>query len=249
VHARFHAPDAERSGDVVMLPADEAEHLMRVLRLKAGAPVRLFNGRGGEFEAVVERTGKDGARVRVGSTREAVREARVAVTLAQAVLKGDKMDAVVRDAVMMGVAAIQPVVTTRTEVTLSSLRRSSRQERWGRIAVSSAKQCGRAVVPAILEPRSFEDVAASLAAMMLPGPCLMFVEPTASADATALNDLDATPPREATVLVGPEGGWTTEELVRGSAVSRPVTLGPRTFRADAVPVVALTALFTRWGDL
>ena len=249
MHARFHAPDAERPGDVVMLPAEEAEHLTRVLRLKAGAAVRVFNGRGGEFDAVVERTARDGARVRVGNAREAAREARVAVTLAQAVLKGDKMDAVVRDAVMMGVAAIQPVVTTRSEVSISSLRRGRRRERWERIAVSSAKQCGRAVVPAIMEPRPFEDVAASLVAITLPQPGLMFVEPAASADAMSLSDMDGAPPREATLIIGPEGGWTPEEVERGSAVSRLVTLGARTLRADAMPIVALTALFARWRDL
>jgi 16S rRNA (uracil1498-N3)-methyltransferase len=249
VHARFHAPDAERPGDVVTLPAEEAEHLTRVLRLKAGAAVRVFNGRGGEFDAVVERAARGGTQLRVGHAREAAREAGVAVTLAQAVLKGDKMDAVIRDAVMIGVAAIQPIVTARSEVSLSSLRRGSRRERWERIAVSSAKQCGRAVVPAILEPRPFEDVAASLVAITLPRPGLMFVEPAASVDAMALSDLDGVPPREATLIIGPEGGWTAEEVERGSASSRLITLGPRTLRADAMPLVALTALFVRWREL
>jgi 16S rRNA (uracil1498-N3)-methyltransferase len=249
VHVRFYAPDAKHPGDVVMLPADEAGHLTRVLRLKAGAAVRVFNGRGGEFDAVVERAGKDGARVRLGTAREPVPEARVAVTLAQAVLKGDKMDAVVRDAVMMGVAAIQPTVTTRSEVTLLSLRRGRRHDRWQRVAVSSAKQCGRATVPTILEPRTFETIAASLAARTLPQPCLMFVEPAASVGATALSDLAGTSPAEATVLIGPEGGWTAEEVERGSAVSRQVTLGARTLRADTMALVTLTALLTRWGEL
>jgi 16S rRNA (uracil1498-N3)-methyltransferase len=248
VHVRFHAPEAERSGDVVTLPYDEAQHLTRVLRLKAGASIRVFNGRGTEFDAIVERAEKDGTRVRVGDIRDAVPEARVAVTLAQAVLKGDKMDAIVRDAVMMGVVAVQPVVTARSEVTLQALVRGRRQERWERIAVSSAKQCGRAVVPAILEPRTFDTIVTSLAGLSLPDPCLMFVEPSAAADAVAVGDLDGTPPRETTVLVGPEGGWTPEELEKGAAVSRPVTLGGRTFRADAMPVVALAALFTRWGE-
>jgi len=233
----------------VPLPPEEAQHLTRVLRLKAGAAVRVFNGRGGEFDAVVERTGKDGARVRVVNARETAPEARVAVTLAQAVLKGDKMDAVVRDAVMMGVAAIQPVVTARSEITLQSLVRGKRQDRWGRIAVSSAKQCGRAVVPAILAPQGFDTVVASFAAQKLPLPSLMLVEPAASAGAISIGDLDAKAPREATVLIGPEGGWTAEELERSSVLSRQVTLGARTFRADTMAIVALTALFTRWGEL
>ena len=233
---------------MVSLPPDEAQHLTRVLRLKAGAAVRVFNGRGTEFDGLVERAGRDAVRVRVGHARAAVPEARVAVTLAQAVLKGDKMDAIVRDAVMMGVVAIQPVVTARSEVTLSSLVRGRRQERWERIAISSAKQCGRALVPAVLEPRAFDAIIASLAGLTLPDPCLMFVEPSAAADALSVGDLEGTPPRETTVLVGPEGGWTLEELEKGAAVSRRVTLGGRTFRADAMPVVALAALFTRWGE-
>ena len=246
---RFHAPAVERTGDVVELPRDEAQHLFRVLRLKVGAAIRVFNGRGAEFDAVVAAVSKDGARVRVGPGRDAVPEARVAVTLAQAVLKGDKMDDVVRDAVMMGVAAIQPLVATRSEAALAALQRGNRQARWQRIAVSSAKQCGRAVVPAVLEPRAFKDLSASLVDMRLPSPGLMFVEPSASADVMSLGDLDAAPPREATVLVGPEGGWTVEEIDGGSTTCRLVTLGARTLRADATAIVALAALFTRWREL
>ena len=249
MHARFHVPAAERTGDVVELPHHEAQHLIRVLRLKVGAPVRVFDGRGTEFDAVVAAVSKDGARVRIGPSRDAVPEARAAVTLAQAVLKGDKMDDVVRDAVMMGAAAIQPLVTTRSEVTLVSLERSHRRERWQRIAVASAKQCGRAVVPAILEPRAFDVVAGSLAELTPPGPGLMFVEPSASAEALSLGDLEATPPREATVLIGPEGGWTAEEIERGATACRLVTLGSRTLRADAMALVAVTALLTLWREL
>jgi 16S rRNA (uracil1498-N3)-methyltransferase len=247
VNARFFAPSAERPGDRVTLPDDEAQHLTRVLRLKAGAAVRIFNGRGREFDAVVEKAGKSSVGVLVGETRAPIaREPRVAVTLAQAVLKGDKMDDVVRDAVMLGVAAVQPIVTARSEVTLAVVQRSRRVERWTRIAVSSAKQCGRATVPPILEPRAFDSMA-------LPGPSLMFVEPSAlpreGGSHVALSDLDAVPPRETTVVIGPEGGWDADEIERGAAASRLVTLRSPTLRADAMPLVALTALFARWGEL
>ncbi len=247
---RFHAPDAERAGDRVALPDEEAQHLTRVLRLKAGAAVRVFNGRGHEFDALVERAAKSGVQVIVGAVREpAAREPRVAVTLAQSVLKGDKMDDVVRDAVMMGVAAIQPIVAARSEVTLSSLQRGTRLERWGRIAVSSAKQCGRATVPPILAPLDLDAVIAALSAMTLPGPGLLFAEPSAAAEAMALGDLDPAPPRETTVVIGPEGGWEPSEVERASAACRLITLNSPTLRADAMPLIALTALFTRWGEL
>src|SRR6188472_2052782 len=155
VHARFHAPDAREPGQVITLADDEAAHLTRVLRLQVGAPVRVFDGAGLEFDAVVETTSKRGADIRLLTPHQAVAEPRIRVTLAQAVLKGDKMDDVVRDAVMMGVAAILPLITARTEVSPAVLERGRRRERWQRIAVMSAKQCGRAVVPAVLEPVAF----------------------------------------------------------------------------------------------
>jgi len=250
VRARFYAPAAENAGDLIDLPRDEAEHLTRVLRLRIGAAIGIFNGRGREFDAVVERATKSGVRVRIGDVKApAARESRVAVTLAQAVLKTDKMDDVVRDAVMMGVAAVLPIVTTRSETTLAAVARGRRVERWQRIAVASAKQCGRATVPPILEPRPFADVPAAVARLVLPGPGLMFVEPSAAAEGVTVGDLDPAAPHETTVLIGPEGGWTPEEIEQASAACRLVTLGGRTLRADAMSVVALAALYTRWKEL
>jgi len=245
---RFFAPDARTPGDLVRLGDDEAQHLTRVLRLADGDVVRLFNGSGDEFESVVEVAARDGVLVRVGAPRDPAPEPRLAITLAQAVLKGDKMDDVVRDAVMIGVAAIQPVVTTRTEITMESLERAHRRDRWARIAVSSAKQCGRAVVPPVKEPVSLASLAGTLLGTWLSGPALMLVEPGVSASAISLGELDLEPPKAATVVVGPEGGWTPEEVEAASVVCRLVTLGGRTLRADAMAVVALSALFARWGE-
>ena len=217
--------------------------------MKAGVAVRVFNGRGSEFDAVVETVSKTGAQVRVGVERRAQSETRVAMTLAQAILKGDKMDDVVRDAVMMGVAVIQPLVTTRSEVALASLRRGNRQERWQRIAVSSAKQCGRAVVPMVLEPRTLDGVLASLGDTGSSGQGMMLVEPSAAAEVVSLGELDGKPPRASTILIGPEGGWTPDEITRGARACQCVTLGDRTLRADAMALVAVTALLTHWREL
>jgi 16S rRNA (uracil1498-N3)-methyltransferase len=249
VPVRFHAPDAERPGDVVHLPREEAEHLVRVLRLTAGTTVRVFNGRGGEFDATIDTANRSGAQVRVRVRREPQSEARVAVTLVQAVLKGDKMDGVVRDAVMMGVAAIQPVVTARSEVPLTSLRRGHRRERWLRIAVSSAKQSGRAVVPLVLEPRPFDEVTAALGDSFAASQVLMFVEPSAGALAISPGSLDLEPPGACAILTGPEGGWTPEEVARGCDIGTLVGLGSRTLRGDSVALVAMAALLTHWRAL
>jgi 16S rRNA (uracil1498-N3)-methyltransferase len=173
----------------------------------------------------------------------------VAITIAVAALKGDKMDDVVRDAVMIGAATIQPIVTTRAEVSLSVLERGRRRERWARVAVSAAKQCGRAVVPQVREPIEFAGLVDALRALTLPQPALMLVEPSADASASAVTEVDPTPPREATVVIGPEGGWTPAEVEQGAAVCRLVRLGARTIRADAMAIVAIAALFTLWREM
>lgn len=245
---RFYAPAARTGGEAVELPPEEADHLARVLRLRTGAAIRVFDGHGREFEAVVDRIGKNGASVRVGRSCTTQAEARVAITLAHAVLKGDKMDAVVRDAVMMGAAAIQPLVSARTETAVATLHRGNRRRRWERIAIASAKQCGRAVVPAILEPRTFGDAVTNRASATPSDLGLMFVEPAATNRMLTLADLPSPAPDRATVLIGPEGGWTTDEIDLASHTCRFVTLGPRTLRADAMALVALSALFAHWRE-
>lgn len=248
MRARFFAPEAHATGEVVALPDDEAAHLTRVLRLKHGDDVIVFNGRGQAFEATVESARKNSAHVLLGATYESAPEPGVAITLVQAVLKGDKMDDVVRDAVMVGVSAIQPVVTTRSEVALASVRRGHRRERWERIAVSSAKQCGRAVVPAVLEPEQFDAVAALIDERQLPVPALLLAEPQAGAAVVSLGELGGGRPREASLLIGPEGGWTPEEIATASERCRLVTLGGRTIRSEAMALVAVAALFTLWKE-
>jgi 16S rRNA (uracil1498-N3)-methyltransferase len=242
---RLYVPFLSSGTRILNLPPDEATHLARVLRLKAGAAVQVFDGRGFECEARVSAVARHDVTIEVGRPIAPAPECRVRVTLAQAVLKGDKIDDVIRDAVMMGVAAVQPLLTARTDVPAAAFARGGRLERWRRIAISSAKQCGRAVVPEICEP-------------LLLAACLeadrselrvMLVEPSAAALEPAATPL----PRRvasAAVLIGPEGGWAADEVSAAvTAGCRTVTLGGRTLRADATPLVALSVLQYVWGDI
>src|SRR3954471_7565137 len=154
---RFFAPSLDPGDETVILPRDEAEHLTRVLRLGVGDAVTVFDGRGREFLAKVSVAAKRDVRVQLVSPIEATPEAGVAITLVQSVLKADKMDDVVRDAVMLGVAAIQPIVTKRTETTVAALLRGARVDRWRRVALASVKQSRRAVLPEIRTPLAFES--------------------------------------------------------------------------------------------
>jgi 16S rRNA (uracil1498-N3)-methyltransferase len=244
---RFYAPSLDPGDETVALARDEAEHLTRVLRLGVGDTVAVFDGRGREFLARVTSAARPDVRLQLLSRVEPAAETGVALTLAQAVLKADKMDDVIRDAVMLGVSAIQPLVTRRAETTVAALMKGARVERWRRVALASVKQSRRAVVPEIRMPLTIETFLDEPA----PALRLMLVEPGASADVESLSAIQQEPaPADAMLLVGPEGGWTEEECASARARGmRLVTLGRRTLRADAVPVAAISVLQFLWGDL
>jgi 16S rRNA (uracil1498-N3)-methyltransferase len=218
-----------------------------VLRLTSGDTVAVFDGRGNEFLARVAATERRNVRVQILSRIDPPAEPAVSLTLVQAVLKGEKMDEIVRDAVMLGVAAIHPIVTARTEVTVAALTRGARLDRWRRIALASVKQSRRATLPEVRSPLRFEDFLEEPATSFR----LMLVEPGSSAAVESIGSLRGEPtPPDAAVLVGPEGGWTEEELTAAREHRvRLVTLGHRTLRADAVPVAAISVLQFLWNDL
>jgi 16S rRNA (uracil1498-N3)-methyltransferase len=225
------------------LAEDETRHLSQVLRLGVGDEILVFDGAGREFRARVERIARDAAEVRLIAEVDAAPEPRVRLTLAQAALKGEKMDDVVRDATMMGVSAIEPLVT---EHVAAHMKPGRAPDRWHRIAIASAKQCRRAVVPAIGQGRTFADwLAADRSAMRL-----ILVEPSASIEARAASTLAGSRPESASVLVGPEGGWSADEIAAAIGSDYiPLSLGRRTLRADAVPIIAIGILQSVWGDL
>jgi len=238
---RFYAPNLAGLGVAVLLPDSESAHLRRVLRIEAGDTVAVFDGRGGEYVARVEQVEAAGVLIRPIQHVDQTSEPSVALTVAPALLKGRKYDEVVRDLTMVGAVVVQPLATARTEA------KPRDTERWTRIAVASAKQCGRAVVPEVRNPCSFHSfVAHDRSALKL-----LLVEPGVSDRATAIRSLEREPPPStATLVIGPEGGWTTEEIM--TAVNggfRALTLGRLTLRADAVGVSVVSILHYIWGDV
>ena len=247
---RFYAPDAGRSGQTVDLPRGEARQLAHVLRIRPGALVRVFDGGGREFSARVETVGRSAVTVHTLEPHAPAREPAVRLRLALAILKGRATDTVVRDATMLGVTAIQPLQTARSRPAPEGA--PAAVERWRAIAVSSAKQCGRAVVPEIAPAASFMQFAMQFAAASGAGEQrILLVEPALPAPYESIRVLAGRPaPAAATIVVGPEGGWTDGEMDAAAAAGfMPLTLGARTLRADAAPAAAITVLQHVWGDL
>ncbi len=242
---RFYAP-AFSPDAPFELPPDEAQHLARVLRLRAGDEIAVFDGTGRETLARIESVTNRRVTVRATGPRVAAAEPRVAVTLAQGLLKSDKMDRVIRDAVMLGVAAIQPFASRRTEVPMIAMKKGGRQDRWDRTVIASVKQCGRAVVPPVNTTREFSELLRPSQEQAR----LMFVEPGSRQTVRDVTSLEGQQPSHVMVFIGPEGGWDTSEIAAAADVG--VTLlsfGQRVLRADAAAAAIIPVLRYIWRDL
>ena len=246
--SRIYFPEAIPAHGRCALPSAQAHHVARVLRLKAGEPLILFDGRGNEYESVIASVTHAAVIVDVGDRHAVDRESPLAITLAQGLSSGERMDYTVQKAVELGVARIQPLETSRSVVRLDDARARKRCAHWQSIAISACEQCGRNRVPVV---HAAIDLAGWLRS---PGQGLTSPETRDTPQRLLLSLRAGTVPlREATgsadgqrpvlFLSGPEGGLSAAEedlaLHHGFA---PVTLGPRVLRAETAPLAALAAL-------
>ena len=258
---RFYAPpEAFSPGHLhVTLSREETAHLVTVLRLREGAEVFVFDGEGHEFLCVVEPETKRRARETVlrvvGLAEPPHKESPLGLTLAPAMLKGEKLDLVVQKATELGVTRIVPVETERAEVRLPGSPEepaaAKRVARWRRIAVEAAKQSGRARVPEVRAPIHLTTLLSEIA-HELDGAAelrLIFSERDGRGLAETLG-AGVERPRRVTALVGPEGGWEDAELGQATAAGwHAVTLGGRVLRAETASIVAVSLLQHLCGDL
>lgn len=240
---RLYFPGELASGATCVLPPEQAHHAARVLRLRAGEGVTLFNGDGGEYAAVIARISRDRVALEVGARAEADREASLAVTLAQAISSGERMDFTVQKAVELGVVAIQPLSSSRSVVRLAAERAERRVAHWQTVVVHACEQCGRNRVPAVAPVAALYEWLASPARAS--GTLRVLLSTRAR---YRLRDLSP-PQGEVTLLAGPEGGFTAEEeRMAEQSGYMPVRLGPRVLRTETAAVAALAAMHALWGD-
>lgn len=238
---RIHVELELNPGSAVTLPATASEHLTRVLRLRAGASVTLFNGDGHDYAAQLLAVQGNCARVEVlirGAPTAA--ESPLTLTLVQSIARGEKMDWILQKATELGVAAIVPVVTSRTEVRLDAERSQKRFTHWRGVIASACEQCGRARLPALSTPLPL--------ATWLVAPrdniALLTLDPEAGVHVRALPALPA-----ACLVVGPEGGLDDTDLAQlRSAGATSLNLGPRILRTETAGLAALAMLQSHFGD-
>jgi 16S rRNA (uracil1498-N3)-methyltransferase len=240
---RFFSPvplARDPAGAVVELDESVAHHATRVLRLAAGEALTMFDGTGGEFEALLERVDRRGAVVRVLRFLPVERESPLAVTLAQGIAANDPMDSAIRKATELGVTSIQPIVTARSSPLPSRERADKRLAHWRQVAIAACEQCGRNRIPAVAPPRPFADWLRGWT-----GGGILFV-PGANRSAATIARRAA----PLALLIGPEGGFDAREVVAAQAQGfEALALGPRVLRTETAAAAGLTLVQALWGDL
>jgi 16S rRNA (uracil1498-N3)-methyltransferase len=237
---RFYCREALSPGAHIDLPEPVARHAVRVLRLPPGAAIVLFDGRGGEYEARIERIERERVVVALGAWHDVERESPLAVTLIQAVQAGEKMDFTVQKAVELGVAQIVPVDSRRSVTRLAGERAARRVAHWQGVAAAACEQCGRNQVPLVASLEKLENWLARPA----PGGLRLILAPDAP---QALVDLP--PARDVQLLIGAEGGLDPQEIIAAEQAGfTAVRMGPRVLRTETAGLAALAALQALWGD-
>ncbi len=231
------------AGKRLVVAGSAANHIARVLRLRSGDALTVFDGSGGEFGARVEEFRKEAVVVAVEEHRILDRESPLSLTLAQGISRGERMDWIIQKATELGASRIVPVFTKRSVVRLDDKQAERKLQHWRAIAVSACEQCGRNRLPDVAAPVDFFDV---LPAAFSPGETRLLLSPTGD---LRIDDLEGVG-NGITVLIGPEGGL--EDVEQETAIAagfKTVRLGPRVLRTETAAIAALTIIQRYFGDL
>jgi len=232
-----------RPNQVLQLDVDQTRYVGRVLRLRAGDAIAVFNGEAGEFAATISSLDRTSAEITVGVALETSTESPLKVHLVQGVSRGDRMDFIVQKATELGVKRLSPVLTEFGVVKLDQARAAKRREHWQKIAESACEQSGRIRPPLVDEPLSLKSW---LGAKTRDADVDLILRP----DATTLLASLQVPKTEICLLIGPEGGFSNLEYDDASVAGfTAVSLGPRVLRTETAAIAAVAVAQSLWGDL
>lgn len=240
---RFFAVTESFSGDLVSLKGTDASHICNVLRLKIGDKIQVLDGKGALYVVQLSDVKGKSVKGKILLSEKVNTESPLKIHLGQSLIKGNKFDVILRKSVELGVETITPLMTERTVVKSDGIKKIPR---WQKIAEESCKQCGRSSIPNVTENIVKLDV---------------FCRQWSKADLKlifwelerekGLKDINPEKnPSSVSVLIGPEGGFTIEEVETARNHGfQTVGLGPRILRAETAPLVALSLLQSKWGDI
>jgi len=243
--ARFYIPNPRIENGLLKVEGDEVRHIRKVLRLKTGDKIFVFDGLGREFEGTIIEEGRASVMVKIQRSLSPKRDSPLEVTLAQSLLKGEKMDYLIQKATELGIKEIIPFFSSRSVPLLEKSRSLKRHHRWGKIAIEASKQCGRGVVPKIESLQTYSDMLHNASTDHLR---LILWE----RDGIRLKKmLEGSKERKKIFFViGPEGGFSQDEVEKAERVGFvAVTLGKRILRAETASLCFLSILQYEWGDV
>jgi 16S rRNA (uracil1498-N3)-methyltransferase len=242
---RFYIPNPHIQNGFLKIEGDEVKHIRKVLRLKAGDEILVFDGLGKEFEGTIVEEGRSSVMVKIQSIFSSKGDSSLEVTLAQSLLKGEKMDYLIQKATELGVKEIIPFFSSRSVLLLEKSRRLKRHQRWKKIAIEASKQCGRGVVPKI---ESLQDYSGMLRAASTDHLRLILWERDGIKLKEALERSGGK--TKIFFVVGPEGGFSQDEVDKAKRTGFvAVTLGRRILRAETASLCLLSILQYEWGDM
>jgi len=243
---RIYQPLPLTSGQTIELDAQATVHLTRVLRLRVGDALVLFNGEensdgeDGEFTARVSAVGRRSAIIEIGEFVACTQESPLELVLLQGVSRGERMDYTVQKAVELGVSRIVPVLSERTVVNLKGDRQEKRRTHWQGVVNSACEQSGRNRVPTVAAVTPFTAAITGATEGLK-----LVLHHRAGTDLAAL----PVPRGAVSLLVGPEGGLSVQEIAAAKASGFvPLQLGPRVLRTETAALAAISVLQWHWGD-
>ncbi|MCK6370823.1 MAG: 16S rRNA (uracil(1498)-N(3))-methyltransferase [Gammaproteobacteria bacterium] len=237
---RIYSEAPLHAGAAILLGVEAANHVVRVLRLRRGDTLVLFDGSGRDFDGEITGLERDQVRVRLGEARAVDTESPLEITLLQGICRGSRMDVVLQKATELGVRCIEPLLTERSVVRLDDGQAQRKREHWQRIAIAAAEQSIRSRLPRVAIPAAFETAIPATTGFAT----RLLLDPSGQ----SLHQLPA-PASPLALLIGPEGGLTDAE--RRLAVDfgfQPVRLGPRILRTETAPLAAVSVLQFLCGD-
>lgn len=260
---RFYTPQPLSNNMQITFAGERYNYLANVLRLKVGAQLTLFNGLGGEYLACIEQLSRKSAQIFITEHIAIERESPVSIVLCQGVAKGEKMEWIIRKATELGVSAIIPVITERTQFAPKGERVDKKQAHWERIVISACEQCGRNRLPPLLPAQSMTDILASQLAPIKElaiannkaAIYALFLDPTAAQGLptpTSIHSSTQDPLSPLWVLwIGPEGGFSAREmeLAKGLPNTLLCQMGPRVLRTETAGIAAISILQHQFGDM